>query len=234
MPDVMSVACPSCGKNMSVPTSIAGKRIKCKACTEVFTVPKPLPAEFQKPAAKAVAKAKPKEAAPEAPAEEPQKPAANAYGYEDDANPYGITADDSDVPRCPHCAKELDPPDTMVCLSCGYDLLERKRHTSKKVYSLTTEDYLWHHLPAAACILAIIVVIAIDTICLLNMRSWFEGSFLEMDEKDENTGKNKFYAPPGMCNLWIVVPSLFIIYKCGRFAIKRLVYQWKPIEKVKK
>ena len=53
-----------------------------------------------------------------------------------------------DIPRCPFCAVELDPPDTKICLNCGYDLTSRKRHRTVKTYALTGGDYFKWWLPA--------------------------------------------------------------------------------------
>jgi ribosomal protein S27E len=238
MADTLNISCPHCSHGMAVPANLAGKKIKCKKCTGIVVVPeagaggtlgfadepaKPKPAKPAKAVAKAVAK----------PAEstDMKRPSED---FNDDANPYGVTKDDLDIPRCPFCAYELDPPDTKICLKCGFNLLERRRHESKKVFELTTGDYVMHHLPAVACVFLIFALIGFCTFCYVNMPYWFEGSIFEMDETNPDTGKKKMYAPPGVCTLWIIVPSLFVIWKAGKFAFIRFVYRWKPTETVKK
>ena len=231
MSDVLKISCPNCRKAMQVPASVAGKKIKCKECATAFAVPAADAAPKAKVAKAAPAKAK----AVEPPSEVDAKRKAVMDEFAQGDNPYGITHDDSDVARCPFCAKELDPPDTMVCLECGYDMLARKRHVSKKVYHLETSDYIKHHLPAVACVLLIFAIIGLNVLCMLKMRDLFEGSFLETDEPDNNRpGKKQFYAPPGVCTLWVFVPSVFAVYKAGLFAYRRFFINWKPTETTKK
>ena len=43
MPATVDVSCPHCGKSLKVPAELAGKRVKCKGCDEVFAVPAPKP-----------------------------------------------------------------------------------------------------------------------------------------------------------------------------------------------
>lgn len=243
----IETTCPSCAKVMKVPAEVVGKLIRCKACSTTFEVtdpnaPKPKAAK-PKPKAAAPAKAKPADAdAPIKFAEEP-KPAAKATDkvarpfdeeVEENSNPYGVTKDDLDVPRCPFCAVELDPPDTKVCLSCGYDLLQRKRHESKKVYETTAGDYFMHWLPAIAWIIGVMVMMGLAIAASFNMRSWLSESFLAMDEKNPVTNAVQFYLPPFCFNIWIWIFALFGSYKGMRFIIKRLVVDWKPSEVVKK
>ena len=148
-------------------------------------------------------------------------------------NPYGVVKGDEDIPRCPFCAQELDPPDTKVCLNCGYNLLERRRHDARVVYETTAGDYFLHWLPAIACLLAIGVLVTISVVCGLFMRDWLTGSFLDSDEKNEITGKTKFYIPPFCFNIWIWVICAWLSFKAGKFAYRRLILNWRPEEKRK-
>jgi hypothetical protein len=257
MAATMEIACPSCAKKMKVPEEFAGKLIRCKGCEATFEVPDPnapkkakptaaKPAAAKPAAAKAAKPAKPKEEAADAPMkfqEEETKPALPSQRvpkkYEEDeddnSDPYGVNKDDElEVPRCPFCAKELDPPDTMVCLNCGYDLMARKRHGSKKVYELQTGDYLKHWLPGIIWLIIWLVVFTLIILCFIFMSSWLEGSFLEMDEKNKVTEKAQFYLPPFCFNIWIGIFGAFFLFKSGKFIVKRLIYEWRPAEKVKK
>lgn len=261
MAATLGATCPNCQKVFQVPAEFVGKIIRCKDCQTMFEVQGPTAAKpaakpttakpaAAKPATPATAKPAAKPAAPAQPAapaasapipfkaeDPPPAPPKKPYAddEDDEANPYGVTIDASEeIPRCPHCAKELDPPDTKICLNCGYDLLERRRHETKAVYEITSTDYIKHLAPGVLCVLVIIFLVTMATIISLNLRDWMDGSFLEKDEKDEATLKKKFYVPPFCFNIWIWVISLWIIYKCGAFAIKRLVYNWKPTEVTKK
>jgi len=254
MPETFPTRCPNCRTGFQVPASVAGKKIRCKNCQTVFVAaaappPGPAAARPAKPAApagetfKLADDAPPagqarvvKKAVPPQPAPPTEDKVKRPYDEDEDTGPaeYAVIKGADEVPRCPFCAKELDPPDTKICLNCGYDLLERRRHDSRKVYDLTAGDWIMHHLPAVACVVAIGILVAVDVICLMNMSDWFAGSFLESDDMDPNTGKKKFYLPPGVCTLWIIVPSLFMIWKCGVFAVKRFFVNWRPPETIKK
>jgi predicted Zn finger-like uncharacterized protein len=248
MPETIQARCPNCRAALQVPVTVAGKKIRCKNCQTVFTVssgPAAPPPGKAAPVKPAPVKAKPVQ--PTQPAAdtfklaEPPKPAEpekikRPFDEDEDTGPaeYIVGKDDLDIPRCPFCAKELDPPDTMVCLNCGFDLLARRRHDSRKVYELSTGDYVMHYLPGIGCVLAIGALIFLDIFCWMNMEDWFRGSILETDDPDPNTGKKKLYLPPGMCVLWIIVPSLYIIWKAGVFSFRRFVINWRPPETIKK
>ncbi len=226
-PAPLSVACPSCAAKLRVPAELAGKTVKCKTCGTAFKVAPPT----ARPAT-----VRPARAAPAAP---PPPPADAPIGFADDEDDaaggqYGVQKDDLDIPRCPRCAKELDPPDTKICLSCGFDLLARKRHESRVVYELTFADYFWHLMPGILCVLAAGLLIAGMTVCGLKMRDWLTGSFLDTDEKDPTTLKSKFYVPPFCFNTWIFVFGIYGTWKAGKFAIKRLFVNWRPPERQKR
>lgn len=219
MAETIQVTCPHCQKPLRVPAAVAGKTIRCKDCQTAFQVPGAAPADDAPVKAKKVKKA---------------TAAKPADDNDNDLNPYGVTKDDLDVARCPFCAEVLDPPDTKVCLTCGYDLLARRRHESRKVYAYTFGDYFQHFLPAIGCVLVVAALVALNVVCYLNMRDWFEGSFLEKDNTNATTGKKEFWVGPGLCQVWIAVPSLFMMWKAGKFAFRRFVYDWRPPETLKR
>jgi hypothetical protein len=242
----LDVACPNCRKQLKVPPEFAGKTIRCKNCQAAFKVPGgPAPARpvAAKPAGPARAKpAAARPADPHAPIPfRDDEPAPKKPDDDDEedlapgqaANPYGVVLGDENIPRCPFCAKELDPPDTKVCLNCGYNLLERKRHDARVVYDTTTGDYFLHWLPAFACILAIIAMVTISVIFGLNMRDWLTGTLLDSEEKNDITGKTKFYIDPLCFNLFTWVVSAWLSFLAGRFAFRRLVLNWRPPEQRK-
>ncbi len=247
----IETVCPNCGKALKVPEAAIGKLIRCKACEGMFEVPDPnakskptvaKPAVAKPTAAKpAVAKravAKPTVAKPAAP-EEP-KPADAIIGFAKDDD------DDDDGPvkamtvimegeeaRCPHCAKELDPPDTKVCLNCGYDLVERKRHGSKKVYEHTGGDYFKHWLPAGLWGFMILLMTTVFVLCCFKMSGWFEGSIFEKDDKNPTTLKAEYYLPPGACLMCCFIIWAPIVANGARVIIKKIKNP-KPVEIEKK
>lgn len=233
------IACPNCDLEMKVPDTVVGKKIKCKECEHVFVVKvpgggsapaaKPLPADFKKPGPAKPKAAKPADA--DAPIkfadEEPKKKPAD--DDDEDANPYGVIKE-GEVARCPHCAKELDPPDTKICLNCGYDMVQRRRHESKKVYAHTQGDYALHWTPAIIWLVVMIAMIVVTVICFINMRGWMTGSFLDKEEKNAVTGETEFYVGPGCFIMLVTLITLVVCLMGGKFAYKRLVLGWKPTE----
>lgn len=234
MAATLAITCPNCRNQLKVPAEFVGKLIKCKNCQTPFEVMDPnapKPAKAAKPVA-----AKP-------PAAKSAKPAEDVLAFaeepkptqpdDDNPNPYGVVKE-SDAPRCPFCAMELDPPDTRICMHCGYNLLERKRHESRKVYESTTGDYILHWLPAIALLLFVIILITVNTICWLNMYSWLSGSFLERDDKNPITLEREYYVKPWCFSLWISIFSAFAIFYSVRFIIRRMIFNWRPPEVVKR
>ena len=258
MAEKLDIACPSCGKGMKVPAEVVGKVIRCKACGHTFAVTDPAAKPRPAVAKPVPAKAAPVRAKPVTPAAGAQD---GPIKFQDDApavpvppgspgapkivrpfdmveeeneNPYGVTKDDLDVPRCPFCAAELDPPDTKVCLECGYNLLERKRHASKKVYETTVGDYFMHWLPAIAWIVVLLSLFTLAIVSTLKMGSWLTGSFLEKDDKNPVTLEPEFYLPPFAFNLCTWVCTFFIFSLGIKFIYRRLILNWRPTEVVKK
>lgn len=241
----LDVACPNCRKELKVPSEYVGKTIRCKDCQTAFKVPgAPAPARpvAAKPAGPAPARpvaARPADPHAPIPFRDDEPAPKKPDDDEEDlapgqaANPYAVVKGDEHIPRCPFCAQELDPPDTKVCLNCGYDLLQRKRHDARVVYDTTAGDYFLHWLPAIACLLAIGALVTVSVACGLYMRDWLTGSFLDSEDKNEITGKTTFYIPPFCFNIWIWVISAWLSFKAAKFAIRRLVFNWRPEEKRK-
>jgi hypothetical protein len=210
MADTIPVKCPNCTKAMNVPLSVAGKKIRCKDCQSVLTVPANVP-KAPEPAAKS--------------------PFADD---DDDKTAYGAQKDDLDIPRCPFCTRELDPPDTKICLNCGYDLIQRRRHESKKVHAHTTGDYFKYHLMTIVSFIIVCTVIAVMVIAFKKMGGMLEEIGLRNDQEDPITKQKGWIVPPGACLTPMTVISLYIIYRSGSFVFKRLVYKFKPPEITKK
>ena len=250
----IETTCPNCGKVLKVPDAAIGKVIRCKACEGMFEVadpaakPKPKPAVAKpavarptaaKPATAKPAVAKPAITKPAAPKVEEPKAADAPLGFakdddddDDNPNPFGVVIEGEEA-RCPHCAKELDPPDTLVCMNCGYDLVERKRHVSKKVYEHTQGDYFKHWMPAGIWGFVILMMTTVFVICCLKMSGWFEGILFEKDEKNPTTMKSEYYLPPGACLMCCFIIWAPIVANGVRVIIKK-VKSPKPVEIEKK
>jgi hypothetical protein len=223
MPATLDVSCPNCGKALKIPAELEGKRVKCRDCQEAFQV--------KAPGAKA---GKPPTAPKPDPAPPPatNKPKSRFEDEDEDAEAPGLVHEE-DVPRCPHCAQELDPPDAAVCTNCGFNNRTRVKAETKKVWAPTVMDWINHLGPGIIAVLLIAGAITLDVLCIMNMRDWMTGGLLDSDEKGPD-GRTKFYIPPGAFSVWITIMSLAIIVPCVKFAYRRLIVNFRPEEQVKK
>ncbi|MCI0702426.1 MAG: zinc-ribbon domain-containing protein [Planctomycetia bacterium] len=244
MSAIVEIPCPSCEEPLRVPETVFGKKIKCKHCGHMFVVEVLDDDEEPKPKKGAVKPSKPggsaKPKAKEEPKPEPAPtPTPPKKPYEDDddeganPNPFGVVDAGEDIPRCPHCAKELDPPDAVICIHCGFNNVTRTKVESKKVWAPDATDWMSHLGPGIAALLAAIGLIVLDVICWVNMSDWLTGTFLEKDEKDA-AGQTAFYVKPGAFIALIIAITIMPIIGFARFAIKRLAIEYTPTEKVKK
>jgi len=235
MAATLDVSCPNCNKALKVPAELEGKKVKCKGCSEVFAIQAPKKA---KPAAKPAPKSP---APPPAPPKAEEKPKSPFLDEDDDDNlpagqapkPMEVIRED-DAPRCPHCAKELDPPDAVVCKSCGFNNKTRVKYETKKVVASDAGDWASHLAPGIIAVIIVIGMIVVDIVCWVNMSGWMAGGALEKEGKNPVTGDVEYYVKPGAFIAFILAASLIVIVPGARFAIRRLVYNAKPMEKVKK
>src|SRR3954470_24296022 len=136
MATTIVITCPDCKKQMKVPDTVRGKKVRCKECNGVIPVPAGR--------------------APDTRVTTPEAQARMAKRSEEEEakNPYGVT-EVSLAPRCPHCAYELDPPDAAICLHCGYNMIQRRRVESKVTYDRTFMDWLMWLGPGILCLLGL-------------------------------------------------------------------------------
>ncbi|MEO2089522.1 MAG: MJ0042-type zinc finger domain-containing protein [Gemmataceae bacterium] len=201
---VRDVPCPNCHKSIRVTDELTGKRVKCKACATVFTVPaaddgaKPLPDEFKKPTAKPAQPKKPAKAKPRVVDDDPPPPpppaAPLAFLDEDDGpKDYKVAKDDLDIPRCPRCAKELEDADARICLNCGYDMMQRRQHASIKTYKRTGGDVFMWWLPAIIWFGVLMGFLGVFIWMCINLGTFMrENEILVGDEENQLTGKKGF------------------------------------------
>jgi DNA-directed RNA polymerase subunit RPC12/RpoP len=124
-----------------------------------------------------------------------------------------------DVPRCPFCAHDLEEEEQVICLNCGYNLLTRERHSTQVIHEVTGSDRFIWLLPGILCLLVALLFLT----CVAFM--WVP---IDLGDvwKDwvQNTEFTKIY---------LSVICAFIIFYCGRFAVKRLVMHPQPPDREK-
>jgi len=226
------IACPSCQKKFQGRPELRGKKVRCPGCDHAFVVeavtaeaddadlPKkgsPKKAGATGPAGNAKATGKSKPAAGARPA---SKPSAAGPDDDEDANPYGVTHLDL-VPRCPHCANELESEEAIICLHCGYNTETREIGKTTTVYGTSGGEHFMWLLPGIGSGLA---VVFLSIFCLffslalpgmLGPKSWMR--FLDHESM----------------RMWLTLICLAIMWPIGFFAYKRLIMEPRPMEKKK-
>lgn len=220
------ITCPDCQQQMTVPDSVRGKKVRCKGCGGVVPVPgapiKDTRVRTEQAQAKAAASA----------AEEEATIA---------KNPYGVT-EMSLAPRCPHCAYELEPPDARICLHCGYDMIQRNRQPSIKTYERTFGDWSLWLLPGIGCLLAFFAIIGFCIYYHYYLPSdlfsrWDQNYSAARGDRFETVSKTldeswtALMFHPGI-EVWLYVICLWLMWKCAKFAFRRLVLNYLPPEKL--
>lgn len=246
MASIIELTCPKCDRDMKAPASGIGKKIRCKGCNHQFVIEEP-----SRPKEKAVQK-KPKKKVVA-----PKKKATAPPDEDDDSDGYGVQ--DIDLgKRCPECANEMESEEAVICLHCGYNTQTRTRYESKVLEEQTGQDKFMWLLPGILCCVGILLLIgycffhhyALPGICDEELGDFLKTTSMSRAQalnpfasEDEKTGGDK--TPEGefwwivfhpMIELWIVIGALYISFKCGKFAYKRLILHPDPpeIEKEKK
>jgi predicted Zn finger-like uncharacterized protein len=246
MTPTMLISCPECKTKIRAPESAIGKKIRCKACEHVFAVKPPnKPSEItatppSKPAAEKK-KAEPKGKAPPPPKEEkpPLKPVPDEdEGNDDDGNPYDVTTLDETY-RCPQCAAEMDGPEAIICLNCGFNVRTRTIVMQRRIKDITGEDKFWWLLPGILCALAVVLLITYYLIHTFVLPSSIWDTWDDLSERmsrtkvladDSITGWYCFLFHPGFLGLFGLLLA-FICWKLGKFAFERLVLHPTPPER---
>lgn len=212
MADPILITCTECKKQIKAPPHAAGKKIRCKNCKAVLSVPAPRVYE----------------------------PGNLDDEAEFGKKPYGVT-ETSLANRCPFCAHDIDPPDARICLNCGYDLEQRGRRESKMVSQRTAGDFILWHLPTLGAFLGIIAIFVGCWYYHFKLpekvlsAKWAEeiskdrwGYF----ENDQSEGAG--YLFHWGIEVWGIVFGLFGIYRLGSFVFRRLAFEFLPPEKALK
>jgi ribosomal protein S27E len=193
------LSCPECGNTSKVPDNLAGKKIKCKKCQKII---------IATPGGKSAGTA----------IKSGAKPSGTKKPEYDDRNPY-VMREENLAARCPFCAQLMDPPDSKICIHCGYNMQRREREASKITDEITAADYLLWHLPTFGSFVGIMVLIGICVFCGVQMSDWVSGSFADGLVK------------PGCFTVWIVIMCLYPIWAMIRIIFRRLVWNFTPPEK---
>jgi hypothetical protein len=212
MAAMIQITCPECKKQMKGPAELEGKPVRCKACGKVFAVrasaPDRKPAQApQKTSGTQAGKGK-----TTSPPPAPQK-------EEIEQDSYGMT-DLLKGNRCPQCAAELESPDAVVCLNCGYNTRTRQRITPIRTYAQTPLDWTIWLAPGILCALAALALIGL--ICFLLIPAGLEKAAGE--------------AWWGHLSVKIYGSAVAagVAYIAGKFAFRRLVQNPRPPEKFKR
>jgi hypothetical protein len=128
----IKVAC-KCGQQFAANDNLAGKRVKCPKCGQPLTIPAAGGQEAKGQSPKAPSpKTQPAKDTKAAPKASPGKTAAStggAGGMSDLFDEAGISAPDTQTPRCPNCGTALSPY-AVLCVQCGFNLQTGQRLAS--------------------------------------------------------------------------------------------------------
>jgi hypothetical protein len=213
------VTCPQCRKAVQVPEALQGKKIKCKDCQTVF------PAVPAAAAKKAPSSSNPKTAEKKG-AKQPalKDKAASRPAAQDDeewgvVKAYGVTKE-SDKPRCPFCAWELEDSEAIICLHCGYNLMTRERLQEKILEPVTGWDYFVWLLPGIICALVTLACLAAIVVAVI----WL----VFPDEAAQGSSMYRAIL------VYSAVGIGFVGFFTGRFAVKRLILNPHPPDREKR
>lgn len=215
MAEMYTIACTKCGKQLKVGEAVLGKKIRCKDCQNVFVA--------QKPAATARAATPPGQQLSMKEVYEKQIADEEAQGD----NPYGMGAIEEGVARCPRCANEMESETAVICLNCGFNVKTRTRAETKAVYEHTGQEVFIHRLPGIICAIIAIVALVFGIIFNFKVQTWAKDwEWLQNEDKT-------YWLKPGIFGLYgSLALIVFVLIPCTRFAIKRLVYDHRPAERV--
>jgi DNA-directed RNA polymerase subunit M/transcription elongation factor TFIIS len=218
MAEMYTIACTKCGKQIKVGEAVLGKKIRCKDCQNVFVAQKP------------AATARTGSAAPPAGQQLSMKEVYEQQIADEEAqgdNPYGMGAVEEGAARCPRCANAMESETAVICLNCGFNVKTRTRAETKAVYEHTGQEVFIHRLPGIICALVAITTLVFGIIFNFKVQVWSKDwEWLQNEDKT-------FWLKPGIFGLYgSLALIVFVLIPCTRFAIKRLVYNHRPVERV--
>jgi DNA-directed RNA polymerase subunit RPC12/RpoP len=224
MASTFVIACPDCSKQIKVSEEVIGKKIRCKECGGIFPVKKPKETVAAKNApAKKDGKAKPQDA------DQTKKKTAAELNEDDDdgKNPYALAKDEDGVARCPNCVQELESPDALICLHCGFNMVTRKRLEVQAVHEASGAEKFQWLLPGILAAIGVVTLLTLSIILMVNTKDLMRGGLFH----DLENGKDVWVIKPGCFMLFNGMISGFVCYHLGRIAYRRLVVDNKPPER---
>ncbi|MFO0841649.1 MAG: hypothetical protein U0797_04505 [Gemmataceae bacterium] len=212
MASTITITCPECDKLLKVPSQAEGKKVRCSACDATFVA---RPEDDDDADSDRARPARDK-----APKGEKAKPAPKAKKADDpfSADTAAFSMKEEYIGRrCPECANAIGEDDR-ICLTCGYDTVTRNRARTRKVQHVTGFDITLWLMPG---ILSALLVLAI-----LGGLAYL---WVSVDRSTFGDVWYDFLGSLGM-KVYTSVMGLFIVYKAGQFAIRRLILHPKPPE----
>jgi hypothetical protein len=201
--NTIDVACPQCEKKIKATDEHRGKKVRCKGCGHIFTLPA---AEAEKAA----------------PAKQGPVKIMAKRDDEEGGGSYSLSKEeDAGVARCPHCAAELESTTVRICINCGYDMATRQRLGTKRTMDVTAADRSAWLLPGFIAIAAIFGLIFLDLFVVFALGKIF-------DENSDYSWLNS-----GPVKLWTVILSVIGMLALGKFAFGRLVLNPNPPEQTR-
>lgn len=213
MASTITITCPECEKLLKVPSQAEGKKVRCSACDATFIARSDDEDEDDS------GRGRPAPAKP--PKTGKAKPAAKSKKADDD--PFSVDTTSFGMVeeyigrRCPECANAIGEEDR-ICLTCGYDTLTRSRARTRKVQHVTGFDITLWLMPGILC--------ALLSLAILGGLAYM---WISVDRGTFGDVWYDFLGSLGM-KVYTSVMGLFIVYKAGRFAIRRLIFHPKPPE----
>jgi hypothetical protein len=206
MASTITITCPECDKQLKASSDMLGKKIRCKGCGATFAARAPgKSAPAREPDKKDAPADKSKKAQPKG------KPASD-----EDDKPYGVTEEYLGR-RCPDCTEALDD-EQVICLNCGYNTMTRIKGRVRKVRDITGGDIFLWLLPGIACALLVLILLGFDL--------WY---IIQVDREMFGDAWYDFIGASGT-KIWFNTINIYIMYLAGKFAIRRLVFNYMPPE----
>lgn len=230
------ITCPQCKNQLKAPSTIQGRKARCRRCTTIFTVPA------------GEGGAPPRNRSQNPPLAPARRAAASPAGSAADSTPYRFVEETAEAglkpmdaptpmprafststpygvnelklePRCPHCAKEMTE-EAFVCIHCGYNSRTRTFTESKTVYETTGGDVFRWRLPAVLCVGLIVALLAFDWWFCFGLRSLW-------DTWDTNMSTPSFSRG---ARAGVAFMTAFAIWYSAKFAYGRLILNRRPPE----
>ena len=120
----------------------------------------------------------------------------------------------------------MESEDAIICLHCGYNTQTRSKVESRAVEEDTGMVWTWWLLPGILCAVFTLVFLTFDIWYSFKIRTFFAGT--------TTTPGTRSSAAPGSSSGWSGAPTVPLMVGMTAFAVKRLIFNPRPPERVKK